>query len=115
MSLKKWDYLIEELIKENSKWSNLEIPTSFKEKRFVSCFKKYKESKTYKWILFKNTRWVFTKRNKRKRGYWWKNIPFNKCIISIWQGDITTLKCNAIVNACNEYLLGCVYQNKMHW
>ena len=43
-----------------------------------------------------------------------KNIPFNKCIISIWQGDITTLKCNAIVNACNEYLLGCVYQDKMH-
>lgn len=25
----------------------------------------------------------------------------------IWQGDITTLKCNAIVNACNSQMLGC--------
>lgn len=26
----------------------------------------------------------------------------------IWQGDITTLKCDAIVNACNRKMLGCV-------
>ncbi len=25
----------------------------------------------------------------------------------IWQGDITTLKCDAIVNACNRQMLGC--------
>ena len=25
----------------------------------------------------------------------------------IWQGDITTLKCDAIVNACNSEMLGC--------
>ena len=36
-----------------------------------------------------------------------KDIAFDKDIISIWQGDITTLKCDVIVNACNEYLLGC--------
>lgn len=27
--------------------------------------------------------------------------------IYIWQGDITTLKCDAIVNACNSQMLGC--------
>lgn len=27
--------------------------------------------------------------------------------IYIWQGDITTLKCDAIVNACNAQMLGC--------
>ena len=27
--------------------------------------------------------------------------------IYIWQGDITTLKCDAIVNACNSRMLGC--------
>lgn len=27
--------------------------------------------------------------------------------IAVWQGDITRLKCGAIVNACNEKLLGC--------
>ena len=36
-----------------------------------------------------------------------KEISFDDDIISIWQGDITTLKCDVIVNACNEYLLGC--------
>ena len=25
----------------------------------------------------------------------------------IWQGDITTLKCDAIINACNSQMLGC--------
>ena len=25
----------------------------------------------------------------------------------IWQGNITTLKCDAIVNACNSQMLGC--------
>ena len=25
----------------------------------------------------------------------------------IWQGDITTLKCDVIVNACNSQMLGC--------
>lgn len=25
----------------------------------------------------------------------------------IWQGDITTLKCDAVVNACNSQMLGC--------
>ena len=31
--------------------------------------------------------------------------------ISIWQGDITTLKVDAIVNAANEYGLGCFIPN----
>lgn len=30
----------------------------------------------------------------------------------IWKGDITTLKCDAIVNACNNKMLGCF--NPMH-
>lgn len=29
--------------------------------------------------------------------------------IYIWQGDITTLKCDAIVNAANSQMLGCFY------
>ena len=27
--------------------------------------------------------------------------------LHLWQGDITTLKCDAIVNACNSQMLGC--------
>lgn len=28
-------------------------------------------------------------------------------LLYIWQGDITTLRCDAIVNACNSQMLGC--------
>lgn len=31
--------------------------------------------------------------------------------VSLYQGDITCIKCDAIVNACNEYLLGCFIPN----
>lgn len=34
-------------------------------------------------------------------------LPFAESKISLWQGDITTLKCSAIVNAANSAMLGC--------
>ena len=39
------------------------------------------------------------------------DIPEVEPKISIWQGDITTLKVDAIVNAANEYGLGCFISN----
>lgn len=35
-------------------------------------------------------------------------LPIQKGIY-LWQGDITTLKCDAIVNAANSQMLGCFY------
>lgn len=34
-------------------------------------------------------------------------LPFIQDKICLWQGDITTLKCGAIVNAANSRMLGC--------
>lgn len=34
------------------------------------------------------------------------SVPSNPRL-SIWKGDITTLRCDAIVNACNDKMLGC--------
>lgn len=36
-----------------------------------------------------------------------ESLPFAESKISLWQGDITTLKCSAIVNAANSAMLGC--------
>lgn len=36
-----------------------------------------------------------------------KSLSFAESKISLWQGDIITLKCSAIVNATNSAMLGC--------
>ena len=36
-----------------------------------------------------------------------KDIPIIKDVFSIWQGDITRLKVDTIVNAANSIMLGC--------
>lgn len=35
------------------------------------------------------------------------HLPSGKNLITLWQGDITTLQVDAIVNACNDQLRGC--------
>lgn len=52
----------------------------------------------------------YLKERNRERGI--TDIANLKSVASdsrlfIWQGDITTLKCDAIVNACNSQMLGC--------
>lgn len=40
-----------------------------------------------------------------------KNFNKNSKGLYLWKGDITTLKCDAIVNAANSKMLGCFYPN----
>lgn len=102
------DYLINELIKEDNKLSNIEIPTSLEEKKeLYRALRNIRNPKTISEEYLKKQDEYLQNEIKEKGITDEKNIPFNKDIISIWQGDITTLKCDVIVNACNEYLLGC--------
>ena len=48
-----------------------------------------------------------TDRAKEKGIVWLSDIPAIKDGLSIWQGDITCLGCDAIVNAANTQMLGC--------
>ena len=102
------DYLLNELIKEDNKLSNVEIPTSLEEKK--ELYRALRNIRNPKPISeeYLKVQDEYLQNEIREKGITdEKDILFNKDIISIWQGDITTLKCDVIVNACNEYLLGC--------
>jgi len=104
----KLDYLIEELIKEDSNLSNIEIPTNIDEKKdLYRALRNIRSPKPISEEYLKIQDDYLKEEIKNKGIIDEKDITFDKDIISIWQGDITTLKCDVIVNACNEYLLGC--------
>ena len=106
--MNKLDYLIEELIKEDPNLSNIEIPTNIDEKN--DLYRALRNIRNPKPISedYLRIQDEYLKEEINNKGIIdEKNITFDKDIISIWQGDITTLKCDVIVNACNEYLLGC--------
>lgn len=102
------DYLINELINEDKKLSDIEIPSTLEEKkdlyRAIRNIRKPKPiSKDY--LIIQDQ--YLQEEIENKGIIDEKEISFNKGIISVWQGDITTLKVDVIVNACNKYLLGC--------
>lgn len=102
------DYLIEELIKEDKRLTNIKIPVSLEEKKeLYRALRNIREAKPISKDYLKIQDGFLKEEIKKKGITIEKEIPFDKSIISIWQGDITTLKCDVIVNACNEYLLGC--------
>lgn len=51
----------------------------------------------------------FLKEETRKKGI--TDVSAFKDGLSVWQGDITTLRCDAIVNAANSGLTGCYVPN----
>ena len=106
--MNKLDYLIEELIKEDPNLSNIEIPTNIDEKKdLYRALRNLRNPKPISEEYLKIQDEYLKEEINNKGIIDEKDIAFDKDIISIWQGDITTLKCDVIVNACNEYLLGC--------
>ena len=106
--MNKLDYLIDGLIKEDNRLSNIEIPTDLTEKKeLYRALRNIRNPKQISEEYLKAQDEYLQNEIKEKGITDEKDIPMDKNIISIWQGDITTLKCEVIVNACNEYLLGC--------
>ena len=110
--MEKLDFLIDYLIKENKNMGIKEMPQNISDKkRLYRSLCNIREplpiSKEY--IKIENE--FLTTENIRKGIIDSNNIiqftKYKRTSICLWQGDITTLKIDAIVNAANSQGLGC--------
>ena len=110
--MEKLDFLINYLIKENESIEVKEIPqnTSDKKRLYRSlCNIREPLPISEKYIKIENE---FLKKENTNKGIVESNaitpfIKYKESQICLWQGDITTLKIDAIANAANSQGLGC--------
>ena len=104
------EYLIEYLLKEDFRFRGQKIPSDKQEQeRLLRSLMNVRLPKPVSGEFLKIQDDYLGER-KLERGI--TDIADLKPVASeerfyIWQGDITTLKCDAIVNACNSQMLGC--------
>lgn len=105
-------YLIESLLKEQPQYSKIEIPLGEQEEKILlrSLFNiRMPMSVNDEFLTIQN---AYLQEETRQKGIISvDNLKPFKDGIYLWQGDITTLKCDAIVNAANSQMLGCFCPN----
>lgn len=104
----KLEYLIKRLISENSEYKKLAVPESDGER--FRLFRSLVNVRAPKPISrdFLDVQDELLGEMLAERGVVnYKDTTQIKPRIYLWQGDITRLKCGAIVNAANSQMLGC--------
>lgn len=105
-------YLITELIKENSRYSDIVIPKNkVEQKALLRGLLNVRMPNDISKEFLKIQDEYLQEECKSKGITDLEDLEPIQNDIYLWQGDITTLKCDAIVNACNCDLLGCFYPN----
>lgn len=101
-------YLISELLKEQPDISLKDIPLDEENQRSIMrALMNIRPPKAAD-RTFLNVQNAYLKEEIRRKGITYADnlIPMWENLY-LWQGDITTLRCGAIVNAANSSLLGC--------
>lgn len=104
----KLSHLIKNLLSENADYKNIAVPDSFEER--FRLFRSLVNVRAPKPISeeFLNIQNEFLREITAEKGIVdCKELTPVKTRIYLWQGDITALKCGAIVNAANSQMLGC--------
>lgn len=105
-------YLIKELINENSRYSDIVIPKNeVEQKALLRGLLNVRMPNDISKEFLKIQDEYLQEECKSKGITDLEDLEPIQNDIYLWQGDITTLKCDAIVNACNCDLLGCFYPN----
>lgn len=108
MGNEKLSYLIDYLLKERSGMENMEIPNDEKEQ-----FRLYRSLVNIRPAVQADEKFLRTEDEFLTELTVSKGITDNADLqpmengIYLWKGDITTLKCDAIVNAANSGMTGC--------
>lgn len=104
----KLSYLIKYLLSENRDYKNIAIPENTEER--FGLFRSLVNVRAPRSVPdeFLTVQDEFLRDKITEKGIVnYKDLTPIKPRIYLWQGDITTLKCGAIVNAANSGMLGC--------
>ena len=104
--------LIQELLKEDKRYEDMEIPQDFEEQRaLLRALMNVRIAKNIDDEFIKVQDKYLQEETKRKGIVDIDDLKPIKDGIYLWQGDITTLRCDAIVNAANSGMTGCYVPN----